>query len=164
MTIVRGQVRFDGHCDLALRARERPYQSGWSEIQQPVVRQVRRMQWLAVDRNILRGCDDEPVEWTQAYVEHIVVARRQHAQHKVEAFLNRIYGPVDDDNVQRDIRVRVLKTRQHSGEKHRRQSGGHLDTQRSFEVVRVARDAADRVVYVMDEALSDGQQTSSLVG
>jgi hypothetical protein len=66
---------------------------------------------LAVDRHILRGCDDEPVERTQAHVEHIVVARRQHAHHNVEALLNRIYGPVDDDNVQRDIRVRVLKTR-----------------------------------------------------
>jgi len=63
--------------------------------------------------------------------------RRQHAHHKIEALLNRIYAPVDDDHIKRDIRVSVLKTRQHSCEKHRRQSGGHFDTQRSLEFVRL---------------------------
>jgi len=29
------QVRFDGHGDLAFRARERPSRSGWSEVEQP---------------------------------------------------------------------------------------------------------------------------------
>jgi FAD dependent oxidoreductase len=163
MAVVRGQARFDGDGDLAFRARERPNRTGWSEVEQPVLREVGRMLWLAVDRHILRGCDDKPVERTQAHVEHIVVARRQHAHHDVETLFNRIYGPIDDDNVQRDILVRVLKTRQHSGEKHCSQSGGHLDTQRSFEVVRIARDAADRVGNVMNDAFGNGQQTSSLI-
>ena len=39
------------------------------------------------------------LERTKSHVEHIVVARRQHAHHEVEPLLNRIYVPVDDDHI-----------------------------------------------------------------
>src|ERR1700682_4069900 len=111
MAVVRGQVRFHGHSDLTLRARERPYWSGWSEVEQTVPRQVRWMLRVAVDRQVLRRCYDIPVVRTQHNVEHIFLACRPPAHHKVEALLNRIYVPVDDDHIQRDIRVSVLKLR-----------------------------------------------------